>query len=33
MATAARNLVATRFNCHTMAREVVSAYERALKSV
>jgi glycosyltransferase involved in cell wall biosynthesis len=33
MASAARNLVATRFNCHTMAREVVSAYERALKSV
>lgn len=31
MSVAARNLVATRFNCHNMAGEVLAAYERSLK--
>ncbi|MGE5609763.1 MAG: glycosyltransferase, partial [Bacillota bacterium] len=30
MAAAARNLIATRFSCHTMGQKVVEAYQRAL---
>jgi len=33
MSAAARELVATRFSCHTMGRMVLDAYERALSGV